>query len=97
MTRLAVAAWPATPEPLQRETGDRARAGPELAAAGPAAPLIFDNTKLRGVVPDFRPAIPFEQGAREIVAWYDAAPARQATDPRVDAVMDNLISTYRVR
>ena len=59
--------------------------------------LIFDNTKLRGVVPDFRPAIPFEQGAREIVAWYDADPARQATDPRVGAVLDKLISAYRVR
>jgi nucleoside-diphosphate-sugar epimerase len=33
--------------------------------------LIFDNAKLRGVVPDFRPTIPFEQGAREIVSWYD--------------------------
>ena len=95
MTRLAVEAWAATPEPLQQETGDRARAGPELAAAGPAAPLIFDNTKLRGVVPDFRPAIPFEQGAREIVAWHDGDPARQVTDARVEAVMDKLISAYR--
>ncbi len=39
--------------------------------------LVFDNTKVRGVVPDFRPVIPFEQGAREIVAWYDEEPARQ--------------------
>jgi len=59
--------------------------------------MIFDNTKLRGVVPDFRPTIPFEQGAREIVSWYDGDPARQATDARIDAVLDKLISTYRLQ
>jgi len=57
--------------------------------------LIFDNAKLRSVVPDFRPAIPFEQGAREIVSWYDGDPARQAVDPRLDTVMDKLVSAYR--
>jgi nucleoside-diphosphate-sugar epimerase len=57
--------------------------------------MIFDNAKLRSVVPDYRAVIPFEQGAREIVAWYDGDPARQRTDARLDAVMDQLISTYR--
>jgi nucleoside-diphosphate-sugar epimerase len=57
--------------------------------------MIFDNSKLRGVVPDYRATIPFERGAREIVAWHDADPARQAIDPRVDAVMDKLIGAYR--
>jgi nucleoside-diphosphate-sugar epimerase len=57
--------------------------------------LIFDNAKLRGVVPDFRPTIPFEQGAREIVAWHDEDPARQQTDVSLDALMDALISTHR--
>jgi nucleoside-diphosphate-sugar epimerase len=33
--------------------------------------LTFDNSKLRAVVPGFCATIPFEQGAREIVAWYD--------------------------
>jgi nucleoside-diphosphate-sugar epimerase len=57
--------------------------------------LVFDNTKVRGVVPDFRPVIPFEQGAREIVAWYDEEPARQRVDARMDALMDKLIATHR--
>jgi nucleoside-diphosphate-sugar epimerase len=57
--------------------------------------LVFDNTKVRGVVPDFRPVIPFEQGAREIVAWYDEDPARQQVDARLDALMDKLIADYR--
>jgi nucleoside-diphosphate-sugar epimerase len=57
--------------------------------------LVFDNAKLRSVVPDFRPVIPFEQGAREIVAWYDEDPARQRVDTSLDALMDKLVSRFR--
>jgi nucleoside-diphosphate-sugar epimerase len=58
--------------------------------------LIFDNTKVRSVAPDFVATIPFEQGAREIVAWHDEDPARQAVDARMDAVMDDLVAKFRV-
>jgi len=58
--------------------------------------LIFDNTKVRSVVPDFVATIPFEQGAREIVAWHDADPARQTVDARLDAVMDELVARFRI-
>jgi nucleoside-diphosphate-sugar epimerase len=57
--------------------------------------MIFDNSKLRTVVPDFVATIPFERGAREIVAWYDADPARQVVDERLDALMDRLAATHR--
>ena len=57
--------------------------------------MVFDNSKLRGVVPDYRATIPFEQGAREIVAWHDHDPARQQADPRIDASMDKLVGVYR--
>ena len=57
--------------------------------------MVFDNSKLRSVVPGYRAEIPFEQGAREIIAWYDEDPARQQVDARLDAVMDKLIETYR--
>ena len=59
--------------------------------------LVFDNAKLRSVVPGYRAVIPFEYGAREIVTWYGEDPARQRIDPRIDAVMDKLIETYRPR
>ena len=52
--------------------------------------MVFDNAKLRTVVPGYRPAISFEQGAREIVGWYDEDPSRQQADPRIDAAMDKL-------
>ncbi|HMD23897.1 MAG TPA: SDR family oxidoreductase [Streptosporangiaceae bacterium] len=59
--------------------------------------MIFDNAKVRGLVPGWRAVIPFEQGAREIADWYRADPARQVTDTRLDAVMDKLAAAWSQR
>ncbi len=56
--------------------------------------MVFDNAKVRGLVPGWQPVIPFEQGAREIAQWYRADPARQVTDVSLDAVMDKLAATW---
>jgi nucleoside-diphosphate-sugar epimerase len=58
--------------------------------------MIFDNAKLRSVVPDYRATIPFEQGAREIVAWHDADVSRQQVDARLDAMMDALVERHQL-
>jgi nucleoside-diphosphate-sugar epimerase len=55
----------------------------------------FDTAKLRAVVPDFVTAVPFEQGAREIVGWHDEDPARKVVDPRYDRLMDELVERFR--
>jgi nucleoside-diphosphate-sugar epimerase len=59
--------------------------------------MVFDNSRLRALVPDFVATVPFEQGAREIVKWYDADPSRQRVDARLDAVMDRLVERFAVR
>lgn len=59
--------------------------------------MIFDNSKVRRLVSDFKAAIPFSQGAREILGWYDADPGRQQVDAAMDATMDELVSAHRVR
>ncbi len=56
--------------------------------------MVFDNTKIRSLVPGWRAVIPFEQGAREIADWYLANPARQVTDAGLDAVMDKLAAAW---
>jgi len=56
--------------------------------------MIFDNTKIRRLVPGWRAVIPFERGAREIADWYLADPARQVTDLALDAEMDKLAATW---
>ena len=57
--------------------------------------LVFDNTKIRRLVPDYVATIPFARGAREIVAWYDEDPSRQTVDERMDLLMDRLVEQFR--
>jgi nucleoside-diphosphate-sugar epimerase len=59
--------------------------------------MVFDNAKIRSLVPQFAPSVSFRQGAREIVAWYDGDPARKVVDARMNHLFDTLIATYRPR
>ena len=56
---------------------------------------IFDNAKIRSMVPGWRATTPFARGAEEIVAWFDADPARRTPDPDVDRLMDRLVADAR--
>ncbi|MDX9955484.1 MAG: NAD-dependent epimerase/dehydratase family protein, partial [Anaerolineae bacterium] len=55
--------------------------------------VIFDNSKLRRYVPDYAATIPFAQGAREVIAWHDAAPERRVVDPAMNALFDRILAT----
>ena len=52
--------------------------------------VVFDNSKVKRLVPEFTATVPFWRGAREIVDWYDADPRRQVVDTEVDAALDRL-------
>lgn len=56
--------------------------------------MIFDNTKIKRMVPDYTATIPFARGAEEIISWYDADPSRQVVDQKVNQMMDKIISSY---
>ena len=58
--------------------------------------VIFDNSKVRSVVPGWRAVVPFEQGAREIADWYLNHPDWQVVDPGLDALMDKLAADFGV-
>lgn len=53
--------------------------------------VLFDNSKVRRLVPEFRPSIPFFRGAREIVEYHLAHPERLTVDPGVESLMDDLV------
>ena len=57
--------------------------------------IIFDNSKLRAVVPEYVATVTLEQAAREIVGWHDEDPARQQVDANLDTVMDTLAEQFR--
>ena len=58
---------------------------------------VFDNSKVKALVPGFAATVPFWRGAREVVAWHDADPARQRVDERYTAVTEQLLARYALR
>lgn len=56
---------------------------------------IFDNQKIKQVVPDFVCTIPFARGAEEIIDWYFADPARQKVDAAFDLLCDRILDNYQ--
>ncbi len=61
-----------------------------------AVSAVFDTTKIKRFVPDFRAVTPFAEGIRRTVAWFDADPARQKVDAEMDARWDRLIAAYQL-
>jgi nucleoside-diphosphate-sugar epimerase len=56
--------------------------------------VIFDNAKIKKVVPEFNARIPFSRGAREIVAWVDQTPGSQIVNEQANALFDKIIADY---
>jgi nucleoside-diphosphate-sugar epimerase len=53
--------------------------------------VIFDNSKIKRFVPGFEAAIPFSEGAKQIMEWYDADPTRRVTDDSFNQLTERLI------
>ncbi len=59
--------------------------------------VIFNNDKIRRMVPGFKAQIPFQQGAREIVEWYSEDVSRQQVDQKLDSLIDRIIADLRAK
>ncbi|CAN7540156.1 NAD-dependent epimerase/dehydratase family protein [Pseudarthrobacter oxydans] len=57
--------------------------------------VVFDNTKIKSLVPGYHASIPFADGARQIVQWFDANPRLQTVDQDYMALSDRLIAWVR--
>jgi nucleoside-diphosphate-sugar epimerase len=56
--------------------------------------MVFDNTKIKALVPEFRAVIPYARGAEEQIAWYDAQPERRLVDDATNAMVDRILTHY---
>lgn len=56
--------------------------------------MIFDNSKVKRLVPDFQCTIPFSRGAEEIVNYYLEDPSRGSVEPEKDALEDKLTAMF---
>lgn len=57
--------------------------------------MIFDNSKLKSIVPEFEAVVPFAEGSKDIVDWYREDPSRCVVEPEFDALQDRLVLAYR--
>jgi nucleoside-diphosphate-sugar epimerase len=57
--------------------------------------VVFDNSKIKALVPTFTATIPFSQGAREVVQWYDRNPELQDVDAGFMQLSDRLAAWAR--
>lgn len=56
--------------------------------------MVFDNTKIKRLVPDYVATIPFREGTAEIIAWYDSHPPAQKVDAGLNQLLDTMVAAY---
>jgi nucleoside-diphosphate-sugar epimerase len=58
--------------------------------------VVFDNSKIKRLVPEYHPTTSFAQGVTRSVAWHDADPAaRHIVDEKTNRMMDHLVMAYQ--
>jgi nucleoside-diphosphate-sugar epimerase len=61
-----------------------------------AVSVIFDNSKIKRFVPEFEATIPFAEGIKRTVEWYEADPAHQTPRENLNVFMDAVIDAYNL-
>ncbi len=55
---------------------------------------IFDNSKIKAFVPDFKSTIPFSEGVKRTLAWFEADPGRRVIRERTNDLFEKVIKAY---
>lgn len=55
---------------------------------------LFDNSKVKRLVPGFGTTVPFHEGVRRSACWYMADPARRRVDPAMDARIERILRAW---
>ena len=56
--------------------------------------VIFDNSKIKAYVPGFKALIPFKQGIKRTVSWFEQKPSRMKIIEGTNDFMDQVIQSY---
>jgi nucleoside-diphosphate-sugar epimerase len=60
-----------------------------------AVSAIFDNNKIKRFVPGYVATIPFHQGIRRTLAWFEADPTRMRITDRTNEAIDRILAAYQ--
>lgn len=61
-----------------------------------AVSSVFDNSKIKRLVPDYEATVPFAEGIKQSVAWFESHPERCTTDPEWSKMLDSLIGKHGI-
>jgi len=56
--------------------------------------MIFDNSKIKNIVPEYKAKVPFSIGAKEIANWYLSNPSHQKIDNEYLRVYEKILAEY---
>ena len=56
--------------------------------------VVFDNSKIKRFVPDFKCEVDWAEGLRRAIAWHEAHPEFQTIDADANALWDRIITAY---
>jgi len=56
--------------------------------------MIFDNSKIKSLVPEFSCQIPFETGMKEVAEWYRSGKANTTVDDKLNRIFDKMITDF---
>jgi nucleoside-diphosphate-sugar epimerase len=56
---------------------------------------VFDNAKIKRVVPGFQSRVSFAEGIARSIAWHDADPTRRQPNLEANRAMDELVDLHR--
>ena len=56
--------------------------------------MIFDNSKIKTLVPEFECTIPFAEGVKEIIDWYDGDASRRLINKDYNELTDKMLSDF---
>ena len=56
--------------------------------------VIFDNSKIKRFVPGFSCTIPFKEGIKKTIKWFEADPARMIINKSTNDIIDKIINAY---
>lgn len=60
-----------------------------------AVSTIFDNSKIKRFVPDYVATIPFKEGIKSTLQWFESDPERMVIDEGNDQFIEKVINAYK--
>jgi nucleoside-diphosphate-sugar epimerase len=59
-----------------------------------AVSTVFDNSKIKRLVPEYQAKVPFSEGVKQTISWFEAHPGQCTVDPEWSALVDTIIKAH---